>query len=310
MIRSYCKGALLAAAASAGVAWGQSAPMPATVAAPAEQVVTIREKDGVAEPCLILKTWMTPQGKAAYLLQCVDTQEKITVVQNAASRAGATDVGVSIYRWGNWDRPPHGSPVPPADEEIRQVGHSEAPPARRPHGLARFFSPSAPSPAPAPAPVYAIEAPPRRPLGLSRILHPSAPEPVVEPAPGGGVVYVTEAPPRRPLGLSRVLPVSATEPAPAPVVETVPAGCDNGHCGYVHRYERPALIHFAPGNCLPVHTPTGAPDYGYHPTQWHPWPGAASPSPEQTAVHPLDVPPPKVVPAVHREGATGPALNP
>jgi hypothetical protein len=210
MKRSSWAGALLAVAASAGVAWGQ----------PAATTVTIQQKDGLPEPCSIVKTWKTADGRPAFLMRSLDTDEMLTVVQRGGAK-GDPKLGVSIYRWGNASVPPDGSPAPPADSGIRQAS------------------------------------------------------------------FTTEAPHR--LGdLPRVAAADTSCAAPAPAAAhaaSCPAGgCDKGGCAYVHHYEKPSTITFKPGDCLPVCAPTHAPNYGYYPTQWRPFPGAAEELPAAVPV--------------------------
>jgi hypothetical protein len=134
MIRASWKGSLLAALASAGVAWGQSALLPTnTVARPIGTIVTFQEKAGLGEPCRLLKCWTTDDGQTAYLLQSLDTDEMLTLVQASGTAAGTRQVPVrGIYRWGNSDTPPEGSPVPPPEGDLRLTAHTtdgpEAPP--------------------------------------------------------------------------------------------------------------------------------------------------------------------------------------
>jgi len=117
------KGALLAALASAGVAWGQSAAHPSAATQPAPRIVTVQEKAGLPERCRVLKTWTTEKGQTACLLETVDTEELLTVVQTAVASRGAKQVAVQIYRWSNSRWPPEGSPFPPPDAPVRQVSH-------------------------------------------------------------------------------------------------------------------------------------------------------------------------------------------
>jgi hypothetical protein len=132
MMRASWEGALLVAVASAGVAWGQPVLQPAGGAQARERTVTIQEKAGLPEPCRVLKTWTTAEGRSAYLLQSLDTDEKLTVVQKGNAKGSTGQVGASIYRWGNRKVPPDGSPIPPPDGSIRQVVHTtEAAPPRR-----------------------------------------------------------------------------------------------------------------------------------------------------------------------------------
>ena len=109
MIRVIGKWALLAALVSTGAAWGQSNPPSGEATSLAGRVVTLQQNGGIAEECRVLKTWTTPAGSAAFLLQSLDSDEKITVVQAGASKPQATEVATLIYRWGNSSTAPEGA---------------------------------------------------------------------------------------------------------------------------------------------------------------------------------------------------------
>jgi hypothetical protein len=126
MTRAIWQGVVLAAVASAGVAWGQTAPPPA-----ASQVVTLQSKGGLPEQCRVLKIWTTAKGQNAYLLHSLDCDETLTVVRTGS--AGDGQASVQIYRWANSIMPPPGSPVPPPDDgaALRQTSHVTAAPEPR-----------------------------------------------------------------------------------------------------------------------------------------------------------------------------------
>jgi hypothetical protein len=139
MMRTCWKGALLAVVASAGVAWGQPVLRPGGELPPAERTVTIQQKDGLPEPCRLLKTWTTTDGRSAHVLQSLDTDEMLTVVEKGGAKGSAAQVGVRIYRWGNATLPPEGSPAPPADGGIRKAAFTtEATPPHRAGDLPRL----------------------------------------------------------------------------------------------------------------------------------------------------------------------------
>ncbi len=184
MIRASWKGALLAAAASAGVSWGGPPTAPAGTAPQFGSLVSIREKGGLPEECRVLRTWTTDKGQHAYLLQTLGSDELLTVVQTVGSGPGAAPVGVQIYRWGNSIVPPPGSPEPPseADSGVRQASHTVA----------------APEPAPMPVPAAVTVGPP------VPVPAPAEPPPAVgcpsgacekDKAPPGGYVHHYETPP-------------------------------------------------------------------------------------------------------------------
>jgi hypothetical protein len=149
MMRASWKTAVLAALASAGVAWGQSAVPPTRAAQPAARIVTVQQKDCPPEQCRLLKAWTTKDGHKVCLLQTVDSEEMLTVVQTGGAAAAGGQVGVRIYRWGNSVSPPAGAPVPPPEGTIRQAGYTVEVPA----------SPAPPPPAVTVPPV-SVAAPP------------------------------------------------------------------------------------------------------------------------------------------------------
>jgi hypothetical protein len=242
MMRASWKGAVLAVVASAGVAWGQQSAPPKAVAKapPTERTVTIQQKDGLPEPCRLLKSWTTADGLSAFLLKSLDTDEMLTVVQKGAEKKGGPKVGVRIYRWGNRTVPPVGAPVPPPDSAVRQVAHTAEQPPRKAGELPHLL------------PVTAVSDLPPEPI------------PVTGPAPyspTSGGVNLTHGPACSSCGCDTA--------AHAPSCST--CDCDKSHCSYVHHYEKVPSIHFLPGECLPLCPPIHAPNYGYYQTQWHPF---------------------------------------
>jgi hypothetical protein len=85
--------------------------------------MTVQEMDRPGEQCKLLKTWRTPDGSKAYLVQAVDTMELITVVETDATPMGGVPAGAHvravstrIYHWGRGaTAAPKGTPAPPED---------------------------------------------------------------------------------------------------------------------------------------------------------------------------------------------------
>ncbi len=211
MMRAIWKGALLAVVASAGVAWGQPVLLPGAGAQPRERTVTLQQKDGLPEPCRVLKTWTTPEGRTAYLLQSLDTGEMLTVVQKGSAKGGAAQVGATIYRWSNGIVPPKGSPSPPPDGGIRQAAYTtEAPPPLRPIVLPRVATVSV---------MADVSSAPPAPVAVAAVPVEAA-VPAVSCASGGcdkarwSFVHRFEKPPSIAFLPGNSLPVCAPEHAP------------------------------------------------------------------------------------------------
>jgi hypothetical protein len=135
MIRAIIPGALLAALATVGLAWGQSPTWVSAGGAQAqatEALVTVQDKGGVPEECRLLKVWTTEDGRKAWLVQTVAADELITVVQPGTIGPDGRQRKSDIYHWSNNDVPPRGSPVPPPDGRARQTSFEDESPESRP----------------------------------------------------------------------------------------------------------------------------------------------------------------------------------
>jgi hypothetical protein len=125
MVRSNWLKTLIVALASTGLTWAQQAATPPALPGQpgpgAEQVVTIREKDGRAQKCKVLKSWRTPEGAQAHQVQNLETGEIMTLVANTGAAPATSDanggrikrVAMHIFHWGGNNTPPAGAPVPP-----------------------------------------------------------------------------------------------------------------------------------------------------------------------------------------------------
>jgi hypothetical protein len=94
------------------------------------------------------------------------------------------------------------------------------------------------------------------------------PEPTLHP-----VVHVSESP--EPQGTP--MPLTGADIPSNPGCAVSICGNDGPHCCHVYHYERPPRVQFRPGACQPIGTPNCVPSFGYYPTQWSRWPGAALP---------------------------------
>ena len=78
------------------------------------EVLTVREAGRPDQKCRILKTWKQPDGAMAFEVQCLETEEHLTLVEMAASEVGVGDVSKGmkskIYHWGQNVTPPPGVP--------------------------------------------------------------------------------------------------------------------------------------------------------------------------------------------------------
>src|SRR5438552_18506431 len=108
---------LIATLAWAGLAWGQAAPSSNPPIRIGSDLLTVREAGRPDQKCRILKTWKQTDGTMAFEVQCLETEEHLTLVEMASSEAGVTDPGKGmksrIYHWGQSVTPPIGVPQMP-----------------------------------------------------------------------------------------------------------------------------------------------------------------------------------------------------
>jgi hypothetical protein len=258
-MRSRWYAALVVVLATSEGLWGQGALLDRPAAA-ADRIVVIREMDGPEQPCRLIRAWTMPEGGKACQVQVLDTEEILTIVEAgpapAASPArGQRTVSARFYHWGNSSVAPPGVPVPPAD----------AAPAGRPSSPV----PGQQLPDPAPARSSSPVVPASHPL----------------PAPKH-----TEAAALMPPSELPALPGQVTRDRAALLQCLTPAAC-----AQVHRSERSPRVVIKPGGCVPVCPPYDAPNYGYHATQWRPWPGVTVP--EWPASEPIPDTLPEPLPA-------------
>jgi hypothetical protein len=89
------------------------------------------------------------------------------------------------------------------------------------------------------------------------------------------VCHTTTVPSRHLPDLSWLTSHVTAHPASCPS-----GGCEKSHCAVVHQYEKPTTVYFRPGECVPVSSPTHAPNYGYYATQWRPFPAGGELPPQ------------------------------
>jgi hypothetical protein len=101
-----------------------SNPLPAAPAAinPNERIITVTEPGKPPQQCRVLREWRLTDGNTALEVQALDTGEKMTIVESAASVATEADAypatrgqGVfsRIFRWGQDQFAPAGAPTAP-----------------------------------------------------------------------------------------------------------------------------------------------------------------------------------------------------
>jgi hypothetical protein len=107
-----------------GLAWGQTSP---TVPGgdPQGRIITVSELGKPGQKCKVLKSWRQKDGSRAYLVQAVETGERMTIVEAdnlaAANTQGGARVkafATRIFHWGQGTTPPGGSPIPPPDPVV------------------------------------------------------------------------------------------------------------------------------------------------------------------------------------------------
>jgi hypothetical protein len=116
MARAKWKESLAATLAWAGLAWGQAGPAPTPPLGIGRDLLTVREPGRPEQKCRILKAWKQSDGTLAFEVQCLETEEHMTLVEMAASGPLAdTSKGMRsrIYHWGQSSTPPAGVPQIP-----------------------------------------------------------------------------------------------------------------------------------------------------------------------------------------------------
>ena len=125
MFSANWKTALGVTLAWAGLALGQAPSSPSGIGIGSD-LLTVREAGRPDQKCRILKTWKQADGTMAFEVQCLETEEHLTLVEMAPSEAGFTDPGKGmksrIYHWGQSVTPPIGVP---------QMPTAKAPPSNR-----------------------------------------------------------------------------------------------------------------------------------------------------------------------------------
>lgn len=212
MVRSLWVTPLVVMLAASGLARGQGSPYVHPAAGGVkEQFVTVQEMSKPGQKCKVLRTWHQANGTKAYLVQSVETGEKMTIVESSpvtgapGSSLGAKfrAVSTTIFHWGPGREPPAGTPTPPADAVV--VG-SDVEPASRPaveasrHSRPKFGTKAAASAERTTAVAPAASAPtPPTPVPSAPAASPYSPSPTrwaaapVPAAPAGGLTTLVPA---------------------------------------------------------------------------------------------------------------------
>jgi hypothetical protein len=137
MVSAKWKSSLLATLAWAGLAWGQAGPSPNSPIRIGSDLLTVREPGRPDQKCRILKTWKQPDGTMAFEVQCLETEEHLTLVEIGPAEAGPTDptkgMKSRIYHWGQSATPPAGvpqmqaAPVPSAEKDLHEKPEANLP---------------------------------------------------------------------------------------------------------------------------------------------------------------------------------------
>ncbi len=163
MVRSVEIAAVFVGLAWTGLAGAQSA-MPPTAAA--ERFITVREEGKPPQRCKLLKSWREPNGVPAFQVQAVDSGELMTIVGSGppAQAGNPRAMSTRIFHWGSGNKPPAGSPTPPASASA-MVPQRITPPVSMPRPTppaltAQTPNPSRPSVVSTPPPAPRIVTPP------------------------------------------------------------------------------------------------------------------------------------------------------
>jgi hypothetical protein len=135
MVSGKWKGSLVAMLAWAGLAWGQAGPAPSPPLGIGRDLLTVREAGRPDQKCRILKAWKQPDGAMALEVQCLETEEHLTIVEMPSSEAGSKDSSKGmksrIYHWGQSLTPPAGVPQMPTAQgpktEVIEKAESASP---------------------------------------------------------------------------------------------------------------------------------------------------------------------------------------
>jgi hypothetical protein len=267
MVRSNWLKTLIVALAATGLTWAQQAAPPAPPGQPgpaAQQLVTIHEKDGRTQRCKVLKTWHTPAGVEAHLVQNVETGEFLTLVADAGAAGDSPGngpvrkVAMHIFHWGTSNTSPPGGPIPPPDVvdagPLQGATHAPAAPA----GAHSPVVPVSTASMPPAAPGQAVTAP----TEPGSAGPPATPGPdCTKLAPVPECCWPAQTPPGTCVCCGSYSPRAPQSPCPCGCSQGGPCGCGQG-CAPCTPAGCTALFdssgHPLPGQTCSTCTPSGS----------------------------------------------------
>jgi hypothetical protein len=153
MDRAKWAATLMAVSAGVALAWGQ-ANLPLDIG---RDLLTVREANRPDQKCRILNAWKQPDGTMAFEVQCLETEEHLTIAEMSPTEGGSSDpsrgMKSRIYHWGQSLTPPAGAPQMPAPPSHSQ---KEVKPTAVMPSTTEMISPTSSKPAPTTKPERTI----------------------------------------------------------------------------------------------------------------------------------------------------------
>ena len=84
---------------------------------PKDRFLTVNEKGKDPVKCRLILAWTTKTSQQCYLVEAIETGNKITIVQNAATSKEKNST--TNYHWANANTPPASSPIPPEYNNVK-----------------------------------------------------------------------------------------------------------------------------------------------------------------------------------------------
>jgi hypothetical protein len=117
MTAAKWKESFVALVACAGLTWGQTDSSQTPPLGIGRDLLTVREPGRADQKCRILKAWKQPDGTLAFEVQCLETEERLTLVEMASAETTFKDspraMRSRIFHWGQNLTPPPGVPRMP-----------------------------------------------------------------------------------------------------------------------------------------------------------------------------------------------------
>ena len=93
-----------------GLAYSET-PSNSEIQKPKDRFLTVNEKGKAPVKCKLILAWTNKTGQQCYLVEAVETGNKITIVQNDPNSKEKNST--TNYHWVNANTPPANSPIPP-----------------------------------------------------------------------------------------------------------------------------------------------------------------------------------------------------